>query len=196
MSSLMDYTELCDYLSLVEKESRFVHSKGVAEVAADLLERFIGDRQPGLYAGIFHDAYRYLSGEEMLFTCESARIDIFPEERENPMLLHGAVAALNFPRVVGACPDSWLRAMRHHTLGNVDMGIIGAAVYIADYSEPNRKHITDEERTRIYTKRSLEEMVLAILYKERQYSAEIGRKMAKTTIELTDFLEKGGRFEL
>jgi len=192
----MDYTDLCDYLSETEKESRFIHSKGVALVASTLTERFIGDKTPGLYAGIFHDAYRYLSAEELLFTCERAGVEIFPEERANPMLLHGAVAAINFPRIAGPCPDSWLKAMRHHTLGNKDMGIIGAAVYIADYSEPGRKHITDEERCRIYTKRTLEEMVLAILYKERKYSEEIGRTRAKTTLELTSFLEEGGRFEL
>lgn len=196
MSSLMDYTVLCKVVSSMEKESRYQHSLGVAEVASTLLDRFIGDPVPGLYTGIFHDAYRYLDGPELLSISEKAGIDICPEERANPMLLHGAVAAINFTSVAGDCPESWLRAMRHHTLGAKDMGIIGAALYIADYSEPGRKHITNEERARIYTKRTLEEMVLAVLYRERKYSAEIGRTMAERTIELTDFLEEGGRFEL
>lgn len=196
MSSLMDYTELCRLVSSMEKESRYVHSQGVASVASTLLERFTGDPVPGLYTGIFHDAYRYMDGPELLQLSEEGGVDIVPEERANPMLLHGAVAALRFPSVVGDAPLSWLKAIRHHTLGSTDMGIIGAALYIADYTEPGRKHITDEERTRIYTKRTLEEMVLAILYREKKYSSEIDRPMAERTIELMTFLEEGGHFEL
>lgn len=196
MSALMDYTSLCKVVSSMEKETRYIHSQGVAQVASALLERFIGDPVPGLYTGIFHDAYRYMEGPELLKISEEGGIDICPEERENPMLLHGAVAALRFPSVAGDCPDSWLSAIRHHTLGSVEMGIIGAALYIADYTEPGRKHITNEERTRIYTKRTLEEMVLAILYREKKYSEEISRPMAGRSIELEEFLEKGGRFEI
>lgn len=196
MSALMDYTELCSVVSSMEKESRYVHSQGVASVASALLGRFIDDPVPGLYTGIFHDAYRYMDGPELLSLSEEGGVDICPEERENPMLLHGAVAALRFPSVAGECPQSWLTAIRHHTLGSRDMGVIGAALYIADYTEPGRKHITDEERTRIFTKRTLEEMVLAILYREKKYSAEIDRPMAGRTLELLAFLEEGGRFEL
>ena len=196
MSSLMDYTKLCELVSSMEKESRYIHSQGVAEVASALLERFIDDPTPGLYTGIFHDAYRYMDGGELLSICKEEKIEISKEEEENPMLLHGAVAAIRFPSVVGPAPISWLKAMRHHTLGSVDMGVIGAALYIADYTEPGRKHITAEERTRIYTKRTLEEMVLAILYREKQYFAEIDRPIASRTQELFIFLEGGGRFEL
>lgn len=196
MSKLMDYTSLCKVVSSMEKESRYIHSEGVAYVASTLLDRFINDPVPGLYTGIFHDAYRYMDGPELLKISEEGGVDISPEERANPMLLHGAVAALRFPSVAGECPSSWLTAIRHHTLGSVDMGIIGAALYIADYTEPGRKHITNEERTRIYTKRTLEEMVLAILYREKQYAEEISRPMAGRSIALAAFLEEGGRFEL
>lgn len=196
MSALMDYTELCKVVSSMEKESRYIHSEGVASVASSLLSRFIDDPVPGMYTGIFHDAYRYMEGDELLRISEEGGIDICPEERANPMLLHGAVAALRFTSVAGECPASWLSAIRHHTLGSRDMGLIGAALYIADYTEPGRKHITDEERTRIYTKRTLEEMVLAILYREKKYSAEIDRPTAGRTLDLMEFLEKGGRFEL
>lgn len=195
MSELIDYMDLCKFVAKHTKESRYRHSVGVAHTASDLLERFTGDGKAGLYTGIFHDAYRYLDDDKMLKEAKKGGIDICEEEFKQPMLLHGAVAALHFEKVAGLCPTAWFKAMRHHTLGAVDMGVIGAALYVADYIEPSRKHITEEEKIEIKTEGSLEAMVLAILYREKNYFAESGKTMAGRTLSLLSFLEDGGKFE-
>ena len=196
MSKLMVYTELEELVRKQLKPSRFIHSQGVAEVCASLTERFLSDRTPGLYTGIFHDWCRYMSDEELLEYCRGRVDDIQIEEEEKPMLLHGAAAALMMRSIVGDVPSSWLTAIRHHTLGSVDMGVLGACLYIADYLEPNRKHITPEDRNMILSLPSLEEMVLEILSREEAYYRTSGMKRAVRTSILADFLEKGGLFQV
>ena len=98
-------------------------------------------------------------------------------------------------RDVGPVPESWVRAVRFHTLGSKDMGTLGAIIYIADYSEPGRKHIDDDERKRIFSLSSLEAMVLHILDSQNRYFKERGISNARITDELYSFLGDGGRFE-
>ncbi len=196
MSMLMDYTELEELVRKHLKPSRFIHSEGVAEVCSDLTERFLSDRVPGLYTGIFHDWCRYMSDEELLAACMGRISDIAPEEKEKPMLLHGAAASLVMKDIVGDVPSSWLHAIRHHTLGSADMGVLGACLYISDYLEPNRKHITAEDREMILSMPCLEQMVLEILRREEAYYKTSGMNRAGRTAILNDFLLNGGFFQV
>ncbi len=175
------------------KESRFIHSEGVAEMASYLSGRFLSDPEMGRIAGIFHDYCRYMDDEALLSVC-SGLDDIVPEEREKPMLLHGAAAGLAFRELYPTFGNEYYLAMRHHTLGSIHMGKLGACVYIADYAEKGRKHLDDADRRRILSHSTLEEMVLDILYREREYRNSLGERMAGVSTELLEFLEKGGRF--
>lgn len=195
MSSLMDYTKLEKLVKKHLKSSRFEHSKGVAEVCSALSERFLCDKDAGLYTGIFHDWCRYDKDDEILNICKKANMDLSEEELNKPMLLHGAAAATLMPTIVGPVPESYTKAIRHHTLGSIDMGILGACLYIADYTEPNRKHITNDDRKEIFSLSSLEEMVMNILKREERYYKEKDMTFAKRTLKLFYFLEHGGLFK-
>ena len=74
------------------------------------------------------------------------------------------------------------------------MGLLGACLYVADYTEPNRKHLDDKDRKEILSLPTLEEMVLNILEREKKYYKEKGMTFAKRTIELYNFLLGGGLF--
>jgi putative HD superfamily hydrolase of NAD metabolism len=192
----MSYTELGTLVSTMIKKSRYEHCLRVRECASDLAFRFAPSLiTDACYVGIFHDAFRYLDGEECLLICRQAGLNIEAEEEENPMLLHGAVAALRFGSIVGMCPESWFLAMRHHTLGSPEMGKLGAILYIADYIEPGRTHLTAADRSALLAPQTLEEIVLLILARERAYARQIGRKMAGVSIRLQEYLEKGGNFD-
>jgi len=195
MRRVITCTELEDIVRGMLKESRFVHSQGVAKVSSALSARFLGSPEPGYMAGIFHDAYRYMDGRDALKLCKRKKAKTSKFERENPVLLHGLVAALNFRKVAGPVPDSYLKAVRHHTLGSVSMGVLGACVYVADYIEPGRKHISAEDKDKIFNMPTLEGMVFEILTRERKYAKEVGRKVAPRSQRLYSFLKKGGKFE-
>ena len=193
---MKSYTELYELAaSDGMKPSRLQHSVGVATTAKFLLERFGYDGNPGLIAGIFHDWYRYVTDLDALKEIQRALFKAEPEEISNPMLLHGAVAAIHMREIVGEdTPDEYLTAVRWHTLGSPDMGILGAAIYVADFAEPGRKHLEDEEKHYILSMDSLEEMVLYILRQQDEYFKRTGKKGAQITGRLKAFLEAGNRF--
>ncbi len=196
MLRIMDYTDLDRLARNHLKSSRYEHSVGVAKTARSILERFGRDGNAGLICGIYHDWYRYISAEEALDEVYRNRLSVEYEEIESPMLLHGPVAACHMREIVGEdVPDRWRLAVRWHTLGSKDMGVLGAAVYVADFAEPGRKHLSDKEKKRILTLDSLEEMVLHVIESQNDYFRETGKKNAFVTDNLYSFLLRGGRFE-
>ena len=187
------YTELYSKVEKKLKPSRFVHSENVALTAAMLAERFSLDKDAALIAGIYHDAYRYEDGLEWLDRIKDEGLEVFREEIEHPMLLHGTIAAINFEKDAGEVPESFKVAVRHHTLGSVDMGSLGALVYIADYIEPGRKHLSQEERDIILAEPSLESMIVKIMDMQRPYFEKEGIEEAETSKNLYAFLKDGGK---
>lgn len=195
MSYRMSFTELEMTVRSMIKPSRFLHSQRVKETALELGGKYLMDETALSYISIFHDAYRNIEGREAIRICNEADMFIYPEELDNPMLLHGAVAAIKLPSFIGECPGSWALALRFHTLGSPEMGRLGAVLYIADYIEPGREYLSDEDRNEILSASSLEDMVLDILERERLYSYRINRHLSLVSEGLRHFLINGGKFD-
>ncbi len=190
----MDYIKLRDKVFTMIKPSRYIHSLGVAQTAFFLAERFGLDGDKALCAGIYHDAYRYSADKKSIELLRQSGFVIEKEEEKEPMLLHGALAALHFDEDAGeTVPDDMKKAVRYHTLGSKDMGPLGAAIYIADYMEPGRKHLTDEVRTDILNLNTMEEMIEKIISLQRPYLESVGTPMAGISEELYKYIEKGGK---
>lgn len=190
----MDYILLKDKVGTMIKESRFIHSLGVAETARYLASRFGIDEEKAIKAGIYHDAYRYASDESSIPLLEENGFVIDEEERREPMLLHGALAALYYERDTGEKSDGDIeKAVRHHTLGSLDMTPLGGIIYIADYMEPGRKHLSDKDRIMILEKSTIEEMTALIIEKQRAYFESRGEKLAVRTEKLYSFIKDGGK---
>ena len=166
---IISCTELEDKVRKMIKSERFEHSKRVADTSVSLAERFSLSKEDAWYIGIYHDAYRYACDSSTPSFCEEHGIIVEPEEREDFMLLHGALAAIHFPSDAGDVPEYYQRAVRHHTLGSVEMGVYGAVLYVADYTEPGSKHLTDEDRAFIFSSDTLEQMILKIMDQQRAY---------------------------
>lgn len=189
-----DYTKIRKIVESRIKPERFLHSLGVEEVAVSLASRYCVSIQDAKVAAIYHDAYRYSGNEDSIALLEKAGYIVFPEERKNPMLLHGALAALHFDEDAGeAVPAEMKAAVRHHTLGHRTMGVLGAIIYIADYTEKGRKHLDNDDRKEIFSHTFLEDMVVDIIERERSYFNLSGIKEAEVTRELYDFLKEGGK---
>lgn len=190
----MDYITLEGIVRETEKASRFEHSLGVVEVSDVLARRFRLDVELARMVAVFHDYSRYMDGQAMLDFCLLHRIDVEEEERQSPMLLHGAVAAWYFPRITNVWDERAFLAIRHHTLASRHMGALGAVLYVADYSEKGRRHLDGNDRLEIWGQPDLEHMVLDVLSREREYSYDVNRKFARVSSECMDFLVSGGRF--
>ncbi len=193
MSKRIGYTELEAKVRGMIKEKRFVHSLGVVEVSRMLAERFGLSSDDAAYIGIYHDAYRYQADGTAPAYCRAHGVEVFPEEEKEPMLLHGALAAIHFPQdAEGDVPEYFQTAVRHHTLGHKEMGRYGAILYIADYMEPGRKHLDDDDRRRILSGERLEDMIITIMDMQGEYFRKEGIKSAAVSDELYRFIKDGG----
>ena len=189
-----DYTKIEEFVKSKLKPSRFIHSEGVMEMSQLLASRFGVDEEKAKIAAIYHDAYRYDSTPESIDIVEKGGYEVWPEERKDPVLLHGALAAVNFDRDAGCAVSSDMKdAVRHHTLGHVSMVRLGGIIYISDYAEKGRKHLSEDERRAILNKDSLESMIIYILERSRDYLLSKGMEEAGVSKSLYNYLKEGGR---
>jgi len=89
-------------------------------------------------AGLLHDYCRDLNKEDILEQARYYRLPISESQMEKPSLLHGAVAAETCRREFGISDDVY-EAIYWHTTGRPCLGILGQALYVADFAEPTRK---------------------------------------------------------
>lgn len=191
---MKSYIEVAQFVKSRIKESRYIHSLGVKEVAVTLAKRFGVSEDAAAICAIYHDAYRYSADSNTALFLESNGVELEEEEKEDIVLLHGPLAAFYMRRDVGEdTPDEYIKAVRFHTLGSVSMGALGAIIYIADFTEPGRKHLTEENREFIFSSYSLEEMIIRIMDMQRAYFDKEGIKSAKVSDELYEYIKSGGK---
>lgn len=87
------------------------------------------ERDRWVAAGWLHDALRNADPERL-------RHDVPERFRSLPgPVLHGPAAA---ERLAGECDPELCDAIRYHTLGHPGFGLLGKALYLADFLEPGR----------------------------------------------------------
>ncbi|MBV9775131.1 MAG: HD domain-containing protein [Gemmatimonadetes bacterium] len=87
------------------------------------------DRDRWVAAGWLHDALRN-ADPERLRPLVPERFRSLPDP-----VLHGPAAA---ERLAGECDPELCDAIRYHTLGHPGFGLLGKALYLADFLEPGR----------------------------------------------------------
>jgi 2-amino-4-hydroxy-6-hydroxymethyldihydropteridine diphosphokinase len=129
-------------------------------------------------AGYLHDALREAPPEEL-------RAEVPPELRKAAgKLLHGPAAAERL-RAAGVRDESFLRAVTYHTIGHPDLDELGAALFIADYIEPGRRHQPEwleELRARMPAER--EEVLREVLRARLERLLRDGRPVRAETVAL------------
>lgn len=191
----MDYTEIERYVASRVSARRLVHCRCTAVQTQWLIERYAytaADIQAALCIGLWHDIARQWGAQELLNYCLEHGIALEHEEEKQPMLLHGAVAASLLGEHVPQATQAWKAAIRWHTLGSTAMGRLGAALYIADYLEPSRTHLTLTQREMLLEHPSLEAICLAIIERKEEYLQSKGISLAHSSLQLRDYLRNGG----
>ena len=127
------------------REKRFEHSKGVAKTAVKLAKAYGVDVNKARLAGILHDWDKAYDDPSILARVDELGIEIDPELREMPRLLHGYTAAAALKRDYPEIPDDVLHAVHNHTIADENMTDLDMIVYIADALEPHRQGKRTEE---------------------------------------------------
>lgn len=183
--------------------ARLAHCEGVARTMEGLFDRY-GWPPEDLRAfrgmgvcpvvGLMHDAGRELPEAEALAYARRRHLALEPEMLRAPVLAHGIIAHAMALEILGPdVPEPWLRAMDWHTTGDVRMGWIGMALFVADYLEPGRRFLDQEARNRYLQPDDMNEVASSILSDSIAHWKEKGYVFSKSSEALAAFWRAGGR---
>ena len=180
--------EIDNYLTENLSPGRYQHSVSTGRTAEKLCRKFGLDSEKGFLAGLIHDIAREYDDDEIIDICNGNGELVSRYELEFPVLLHGKAGAALLKEKFSITDEEILDAVRVHTTGNRGMGSMAKVLFVADYIEPGRKHITDEYIESLENK-SLDRMVKTVLKSILDYMESEGRTAAGPSIDLLKELE-------
>ena len=178
----MTYDEMKELLKNSLKESRYIHSVGVADTAAFLAERFGVSVEKARIAGLLHDCAREFPNEEMDHEADKRGISYGPIEKTMPLLLHGYIGALLISEKYQVNDSEISQAIYRHTVGGEKMSKLDKIIYFADMIEPSRNYPGLEELRRLSREASLDEMLLAGLSQSILFVTKKGHLIHPDTV--------------
>ena len=182
MNAKLSYDERKQLLAARLKPSRFRHSLGVAETAAQLAARFGVDAEAARTAGLLHDCAREFPNEAMRAEADKRQIPYGPIERAMPLLLHAYLGAVRVRELYGVDDDAISQAIYRHTVGGPQMTRLDKIIWYADMIEPSRDYPEVEMLRRLAREASLDEMLLVGLTEPIKFVCQKGTMLHPSTI--------------
>jgi len=193
MSSKTGSIALEEELSSLMSEERLLHSKATCVTSLSLVHQFGEqlDLELCSQTALLHDIAREWADGDLISYAQEHHLALEQEEEDDPVLLHAPVGAhLLLKR---GYESALCLAVRYHTLGSVHMGRLGLVLYIADFIEPGRTHLSDTTRKELRDLPSLEMICLEILRMQEPYLKKKGKTSARCSEELKHYLLAGKR---
>jgi nicotinate-nucleotide adenylyltransferase len=172
-----------DYAARTLSRSRYLHSRGVALLAASLCARFGLDPDAGYLAGIAHDICKELSPDAITSLALLDGKPVSEVEGRKPALLHARAAACFLESRFSYRDERVLEAIRLHTFGASGMGELAKIVYVADKIEPSRESVSPPLREMTATA-DLDELFSATVTDTVRYLRERGKTVSEQTERL------------
>jgi len=121
-------------------DGRFAHTAGVVATVTRLAAMHdLAEHIPALrLAAWIHDAAKELDGRALLAEARRLGCAVRPIERQNPGLLHGAVALRQAEEALSFHDPVTASAVLYHTTGHPAMSRADRLFYLADLVEPSR----------------------------------------------------------
>lgn len=176
-------------LSLL-KPNRVAHVLGCRDAAVELARRYGADLTDAARAGLLHDITKAIDGPLQLTLCDEYGILLNKFSQENPKTLHALTGSLVAEQIFGE-NEAVVTAIRYHTTGRPDMGLLEKIIYIADYIEANRDFPGVEEMR----KAAYEDLDVALLMGLESAMAHVrrqGQELAAATADAVKFLRDRG----
>ncbi len=122
---------------------RYLHSLGVAYLAASIAMAYGKNQKKAFVAGLLHDCAKCYSDEEILVRCLQYGLPVSETEERLPYLLHGKLGAWYAEQEFGIADEKILNAIRFHTTGRPQMTFLEKNIFLSDYIEIRRKQPTE-----------------------------------------------------
>ncbi|GAX47187.1 bis(5'-nucleosyl)-tetraphosphatase (symmetrical) YqeK [Pseudolactococcus reticulitermitis] len=108
------------------------HLLNVANEAKSLAKRFNLDENAAFTAGLLHDIGGLVPNSKRVALAEALGMDVLPEERRVPMLLHGKFSAYFAKDMFGVTAPEILSAITYHTTLHANPTDLEKVVCLAD----------------------------------------------------------------
>lgn len=131
-----------EYDMLMRKKlssKRYLHSVGVAHMAASLAMQNGYEPNAYLIAGILHDCAKEYTDDELNTRCSKLGDFIFQDEFLAPGVLHAPYGAFLAETEYEMTDPEILSAIRYHSIGKANMSHLEKAIMVSDFLEPSRK---------------------------------------------------------
>lgn len=172
--------EALDLAARMLSTQRFRHTLGVVALAEDLARHHGLDAEQARFAALGHDLAKEIPLEHQVLLARRWNLLRYPEDEENPYVLHGFLAAYWLEYYYGIKERAVLDAIANHTLGTPGMSRLEMLIYSADLVEPNRKFPqVDNLRQGLY--HSLEKGTLACVEHTLKYLEDSKRTVHPLT---------------
>jgi putative HD superfamily hydrolase of NAD metabolism len=146
---MLSIEEMNLYLKENLLEKRYIHVKGVVEMAKKLAELNNVSEEKAEIAALAHDVAKNLSKDKMKEIIIENNINISLLEESNSDLWHSIIAPIVAKDKLGIEDEEILDSIRWHTTGKENMSVLTKIIYIADMIEPNRNFNGVEEIRKI-----------------------------------------------
>ena len=184
-------SEYVEYLRGRVGKRRMDHSISVARmlyvVAGDL--ELNADR--AVAAGLLHDSCKGVKNRAMLDMAHGYGIAINAIQEDKPNLLHGHVAAEICKSDLGIDDPEIYEAIYWHVTGRPGLGLLGQALFFADFSEPSRRHPLSTAARAVYDEHGFAGALRFAAQGKLAYLAEKGAAIDPQTQAFHDWLAAG-----
>lgn len=177
----MEQNEIRKQVKKELNKSRYEHTKGVMYTAGCLAMAHGYSIERAMLAGLLHDCAKCISNEKAIKLCEENNLPITSAEYESPYLLHAKLGAYFAETRYDIKDPKILHAIKVHTTGEPDMGILDKIIYIADYIEPGRCEAPDLEHVRKFAFEDLDACMAKILCDTLKYLSTRGGNIDPNT---------------
>lgn len=190
MIIIYDFNELKEIVKAKVSKKRFLHILGVVETAKKLAGIYGADIEKVKISALLHDVCKEMDLAKLKEIFSKVYRNEFPKEDiENNEILHGPVGAYWVKEILNIKDKEILNAIKYHTVGNKNMGLVEKIVYIADAIEPGRNYPTVEE-IRKTTFNNLNEGIILEIKNKDKFLGTIGKKSHRNTLEMKEQLLK------
>lgn len=169
---------------------RYEHSLSVSFTCMNLAMCYGYDTDKAELAGLLHDCAKRYSDEEILKKCLKRGLEVTEEEYKALPVLHAKYGAWLSEHKFGITDPEILDAIRCHTTGMPDMGVLDKILYIADYIEPRRFKAADLPRIRRLAFQDLDQTMDAILSGTLEYLQKKGGSIDPMTQKAYEYFNK------
>jgi predicted HD superfamily hydrolase involved in NAD metabolism len=178
----MERPEILQILSSQVSKRRLRHCLGVETVALQLADRFGAPSELVPAAALFHDLCREYSVDSLLQLAGKFGIVIDDIERQEPLLLHGAVAASMLQRQWGVNESEILEAVTFHITGGAGLGPLARLIFVADLIESGRTFAVARELRQLAETVTPDQLLLMTYNRTIHYLLEAGYAIHPRTV--------------